>query len=110
MQQIGSAPEKSSSDSGCLGAVEGNGRDLERIDSPGEPISIYRSGEAGRIFSEKTARLAEEVMFYLEGAIDAAAQAVRAEELPDEFLRELRETHTQIRQQALSSSPQGRLV
>lgn len=83
---------------------------IERIDSPTEPISIYRPGEASRAFAEKAARLAEGVMFYLEGAIEAAAQAVQAGELGKEALQELRDIHTQVRQRALSSSPQGRLV
>lgn len=85
-------------------------RSLERIDSPAEPIAIYRPAEAERIYDEKAARLAEEVMFYLEGAIDAGARAVRAGELPEDALRELRDIHTQVRQRALSSRPQGRLV
>jgi citrate lyase beta subunit len=80
------------------------------IDSATSGIRIYRPAEASRLFAEKAARLAEEVMFNLEGAIAAADEAVRAEELPDDVVRELRDIHTHVRQRALGTSPQSRLV
>jgi hypothetical protein len=80
------------------------------LDVAEKGIRVYRPAEAGRVFAEKTARLAEEVMFSLEGAIGAADEAVRAGELPEDVARELREIHTHVRQRALGTSPQGRLV
>lgn len=73
-------------------------------------ISIYRPEEAERVLGEKAARLAEEVMFNLEGAIELADRAVREGQMPEEVVRELREIHTRVRQRALATSPQGRLV
>jgi hypothetical protein len=80
------------------------------LDPEPDRISIYRSAEAGRVFSERAARLAEEVMFNIEGAIGVADAAVRTGELPEDVVRELREIHTLVRQRALGMSPQGRLV
>ena len=78
--------------------------------SESDRISIYRPAEAGRVFSERSSRLAEEVLFYIEGAIGAADRAVVAGEMPDDVVRELREIHALVRQRALGMSPQGRLV
>lgn len=75
-----------------------------------ERISIYRKGEAGRLFAERSARVAEEVMFNLEGAIAAADAAVRAGEMDEGVARELRELHALVRQRGLGTSPQGRLL
>lgn len=80
------------------------------IDVEPEKISIYRSGDAGRAFGEKGARIAEEIMFNVEGAIEAAREAVAAGEMPEGVVRELRDIHTLVRQRALGTSPQGRLV
>ena len=80
------------------------------LDPEPDRISIYRPAETGRIFVERAARLAEEVMFNIEGAIGATDTAVRAGELPDDVLRELRDVHALVRQRALGMSPQGRLV
>jgi hypothetical protein len=73
-------------------------------------ISIYRPAEAERVLGEKAARLAEEVMFNLEGAIESADRAVREGEMSEAVARELREIHARVRQRALATSPQGRLV
>lgn len=79
-------------------------------DIASERISIYRAGEAGRVFAERTARVAEEIMFNLEGAISAADDAVRAGEMSEDVPQELRDLHSLVRQRALGTSPQGRLV
>ena len=84
--------------------------DIERAESPHERIAIYRTDDAERVLGERTARLAEQAMFNVEGAIDAAEKAVSAGELPKDVLLELREIHTRIRQRAMSTSPQGRLI
>jgi hypothetical protein len=85
-------------------------RKLPPADAAPERIAIYRQGEAGRAFSERVARIAEEVMFNLEGAIAAADAAVRGGEMSADVLRELRDLHALVRQRALATSPQGRLV
>jgi hypothetical protein len=85
-------------------------REPRPIDPAPERIAIYRSTEIGRVFAEKVARLAEEIMFNLEGAIGAAEQAVRAGEMSEDIVSELRDIHALVRQRALGTSPQGRLV
>lgn len=87
-----------------------------RDPKPAEPaagsdqISIYRRDEAGRLYAERSARMAEEVMFNLEGAIASADAAVRAGELAADVPRELRDLHALVRQRGLGTRPQGRLV
>lgn len=79
-------------------------------ESETDQISIYRPAETGRDFGERAARLAEEVMFYIEGAIGATDRAVSAGEMPSDVGQELREIHALVRQRALRMNPQGRLV
>jgi hypothetical protein len=79
-------------------------------DSAPERISIFRAGEAGRAFAERAARVAEEVMFSLEGAIAMTEKAVAAGEMSEDALQELRDLLTLLRQRALGTRPQGRLV
>lgn len=71
---------------------------------------MYRPAEDRRAFSERAARLAEEVMFNVEGAIGAVDKAIAAGEMTEDAARELREIHALVRQRALGTSPQGRLV
>jgi hypothetical protein len=87
-------------------------RDPQSIPPDGEfdRIAVYRQKDAGRVFPERTARLAEEVMFNVEGAIAAVDAAVSAGEMPARVAQELREIHVMVRQRALGMSPQGRLV
>jgi hypothetical protein len=73
-------------------------------------ISIYRKDDAGRMFAERSARVAEEIMFSLEGAIAAADAAARAGEMTADVAHELRDLHALVRQRGLGTSPQGRLV
>ena len=84
--------------------------DVERGESRSERIAIYRTADAERILGERTARLAEEAMFGVEGAIESAEKAVSAGELSESALAELRDIHRRIRQRAMSTSPQGRLI
>lgn len=83
---------------------------IEPIDLASGEISIYRPDEAERVLGEKAARLAEEVMFSLEGAIESTDKAVREGQLPESVAHELRDIHTRVRQRALGTSPQGRLI
>jgi len=75
-----------------------------------DQIAVYRQKDAAPAFTERAARLAEEVIFNVEGAIAAADAAVAAGEMPSEVAKELREIHVMVRQRALGMSPQGRLV
>lgn len=75
-----------------------------------EKIAVYRAGEENHAFSEQTARIAEGVMFYIEGAIGMADKAIAAGEMHADVARELREIHALVRQRALGMSRQGRLV
>jgi len=49
-------------------------------------------------------------MFNVEGAIGAVDKAIAAGEMTEDVARELREIHALVRQRALGSSPQGRLI
>lgn len=101
---------KASLDSGCLSRMSDEHEGIDRIELSSERISVYRLAEGSRVLGEKAARLAEEILFNLEGAIEAADRAVKAGELGEDVARELREIHTLVRQRALSEQPQGRLV
>lgn len=96
--------------SGCLKAVADSGRHSRFPDPDSDRISVYRPADGGRVFTERAARLAEEVMFNIEGAIGAVDIAIAAGEMPQDIGRELREIHAMVRQRALGMSPQGRLV
>lgn len=80
------------------------------MDAIPKRISIYRTDRSAASFAEKSSRIAEEVLFSLEGAIASADAAVRADELTPDVVAELRDIHSLVRQRALGASPQGRLI